>query len=69
MACVERIKFCCRDLAEFLERGVKQDDPSPGLRFVGIERRATIAFRVGEDTATFLGILYGGRDVERLVIV
>jgi plasmid stabilization system protein ParE len=30
---------------------------------MGFERRATILFRVGEDTVEILRILYGGRDL------
>jgi toxin ParE1/3/4 len=33
-------------LATFPERGTRRDDILPGLRTIGFERRATIAFRV-----------------------
>jgi hypothetical protein len=29
---------------------------------LGFERRVVIAFQVGEDAVTILGIFYGGRD-------
>jgi hypothetical protein len=31
---------------------------------LGFERRVVIAFQVGEDAVTILGIFYGGRDAD-----
>jgi toxin ParE1/3/4 len=41
---VGRIETYCFDLTDFPERGTMRDDLWPGLRTVGFERRATIAF-------------------------
>ena len=54
--------------APFPERGMRRDDLFPGLRVVGFERRVTLAFHVGADTVTFLRILYGGRDIDALMM-
>jgi plasmid stabilization system protein ParE len=45
-----------------LPNAVPRDDIRPGLRVVGFERRATIAFRVEDDRVTILRIFHGGRD-------
>lgn len=68
MAYVERIETYCQGFANLPERGMRRYDLFPGLRVVGFERRATIAFHVGEDTVTFLRILYGGRDIDTLTM-
>ena len=51
-------------LATFPERGTKRDDLAPGIRTIGFERRATIAFRVGDDTVRIVRIFYAGRDYD-----
>jgi toxin ParE1/3/4 len=61
---IDRIEDCCRDLSVFPERGIRRDDLRRGLRVLGFERRAVIAFLVTDDTVTILRILYGGRDLE-----
>jgi len=61
---IERIEDCCRNLSVFPERGIRRDDLRPGLRILGFERRAVIAFLVTADAVTILRILYGGRDLE-----
>ncbi|MDC7787471.1 type II toxin-antitoxin system RelE/ParE family toxin [Rhodoplanes sp. TEM] len=52
----------CTALAEFPNRGTRRDDIAPGLRTIGFERRATIAFRVLEDVVEIVAIAYAGRD-------
>lgn len=52
----------CERLADFPRRGTKRDDIRLGLRIVGFRRRVTIAFAVGADTVTILGVFYGGQD-------
>ena len=52
-------------LATFPERGRRRDDILPGLRTIGFERRATIAFRVLKTRVEIVSIAYGGRDFER----
>ena len=63
LAYVERIETACRGLATFPERGTRRDDIRPGLRVIGLGRRATIAFHVLSETVTIDRILYGGRDL------
>jgi toxin ParE1/3/4 len=59
---VDRIEAACMALANFPERGTRRDDLMPGLRTVGFERRATIAFRVLRTRVEIVTIAYGGRD-------
>ncbi|MGJ0396115.1 MAG: type II toxin-antitoxin system RelE/ParE family toxin [Methylocystis sp.] len=54
-------------LATFPERGQKRDDLLPGLRTIGFERRATIAFVVAEDAVLIEGVFYGGQDFEGII--
>ena len=61
---IDRIEECCSSLSVFPNRGTMRDDLRPGLRILGFERRAVIAFRIQGDTVTILRVLYGGRDVE-----
>lgn len=59
-----RVEQFCLSLESFPMRGTAISGTVPGLRKMGFERRVTILFRVGEDRAEILRILYGGRDVE-----
>ena len=61
---IDRIEEFCRILSVSPERGIRRDDLRGGLRILGFERRAVIAFLVTADTVTILRILYGGRDLE-----
>jgi toxin ParE1/3/4 len=61
---IARIEAACMALATFPQRGTKRDDLAPGIRIIGFERRATIAFRVEDDTVRIVRIFYGGRDYE-----
>jgi len=61
---IERIEAACLALADFPERGTRRDDLLPGLRTIGFERRATIAFRVRQKRVEIVTIAYGGRDFE-----
>lgn len=61
---VERIVSFCNKLDIAAERGGRRDDILPGLRIVGFERRATIAFTVEADQVWIQRIFYGGRDWE-----
>jgi toxin ParE1/3/4 len=60
---IDRIEECCRSLSVFPDRGIRRDDLRLGLRILGFERRAAIAFHITTDAVTILRILYGGRDV------
>jgi toxin ParE1/3/4 len=59
-----RIVTFCRGLSTFPLRGTARDDLLPGLRTVGFERRATIAFMVTTDAVLIEGVFYGGQDFE-----
>ena len=48
-------------------RGTRRDDIRPGLRTIGFERRATIAFRIVGREVVIIRIFYGGRDFERIL--
>jgi toxin ParE1/3/4 len=61
---IDRIEAACLALADFPERGTRRDDILPGLRTIGFERRATIAFRVLKARVEIVTIAYGGRDYE-----
>jgi toxin ParE1/3/4 len=63
-AYIARIEAACMALATFPERGTKRDDLESGIRTIGFERRATIAFRVEEDAVRIVRIFYAGRDYE-----
>jgi toxin ParE1/3/4 len=63
-AYVARIVAFCEDLRNFPRRGRRRDDLLPGLRTIGFEHRATIAFVVTADAVLIEGIFYGGQDFE-----
>ena len=65
LAYIERIERWCLGLSTFPERGIKRDDLAAGLRILGFERRAVIAFSVSGNAVIILRILYGGRDIDR----
>jgi toxin ParE1/3/4 len=65
MAYIERIEKFCMSLQTLPNRGTLREDLRPGLRVIGFERRALIAFRVRSSNVAILRILYGGRSVER----
>lgn len=60
---IERIEVACNRLAQFPERGTLRDDLSPGIRLLGFERRASIAFLVDESTVRIVRVFYGGRNI------
>ena len=63
---LERLAQTCLSLEMFPERGTRRDHILPGLRTMGFERRATIAFRVleGAREVHILRIFYGGQEYE-----
>lgn len=61
---IERLETYCAGLALASERGTQRNDIRMGLRTIGFERRATIAFTVSRDHVTILRIFQGGRDWE-----
>lgn len=63
-AYVSRIERKCQSLDLASNRGQARDDIRPGLRIIGFERRATIAFIVASDRVTIVRIFAGGQDWE-----
>ena len=64
MGFIDRLEGFCRRFAHAGERGHRRDDIRPGLRIVGFERRATVAFFVGDLAVTILRIFHRGRNWE-----
>jgi toxin ParE1/3/4 len=60
---IGRIEKYCRGFELISERGTRRDNIRPGLRIVGFERRATIAFHVEDRRITIDRIFYGGRNI------
>jgi plasmid stabilization system protein ParE len=63
-AYIARIYQYCLDLEPFPERGTRRDDIWQGLRLVGFERHATIAFEVTPDEVRIVRFFGRGQDVE-----
>lgn len=61
---IERIEEMCSVLSTVPLGGTNRDDIRPGLRTIGFERRATIAYRVIQDRLEILRIFYGGQNWE-----
>ncbi len=60
----DRIRQFCAGLINFPERGRKHDDLWPGLRIIGFERRANIAYHITIEFVIIDRIAYGGRNIE-----
>jgi toxin ParE1/3/4 len=60
-AYIDRIEAACMALATFPERGTVRDDLLTGIRIIGFERRASIAFTVEGGCVRILRIFYGGQ--------
>jgi plasmid stabilization system protein ParE len=63
-AYVNRIIGFLAGLDVFPERGTVREDIKPGLRIIGFERSASIAFLVEGDGVVVLRVLYAGRQAE-----
>lgn len=63
---IERIESARLGLSTFPERGTRRDDLWPGMRTMGFERRATIAFVIDDNEVVIIRVFYGGRDFERI---
>jgi toxin ParE1/3/4 len=61
---IRRIIVFCEGLSIFPLRGFARDNLLSGLRTIGFERRATIAFMVTADAVVVEGVFYGGQDFE-----
>jgi toxin ParE1/3/4 len=57
----------CEGLTTFPHRGNCRDDIRPGFRITNYKRRTVIAFEVGDDHVSIIGIFYGGRDFEAIL--
>lgn len=64
---IERIEELCNVLSTVPLGGTSRDDIRPGLRTIGFERRATIAYRVTETRVEILRVFYGGQNWETKV--
>lgn len=61
---VGRIVTFCTKLEFFPLRGQSRDELLPGLRTIGFEGRATIAFVVTQELVLIEGVFYGGQNFE-----
>lgn len=57
----------CESLRTFPQRGTKRDDVRPGLRITNYRKSAVIAFAVGADSVSIIGVFYGGQDYETIL--
>jgi toxin ParE1/3/4 len=64
LAYTGRIERFCQKMIPFPQRGTARDHIRPGLRTLGFERRATIAFTVKGEDVVILRILYAGRSLD-----
>lgn len=64
---VAELHAYCIGLEQFPKRGTIRDDLRPGLRLVGFNRQATIAFAVRDGKVTILRVFGRGRDVENII--
>jgi toxin ParE1/3/4 len=66
---VNRLQDACEVLALNPYQGTQRDDLRPGLRTAGFKRRATILFAINAERneVIILGILYGGRDLSKVL--
>lgn len=61
-AYVGRLHAFLRGFETFPKRGTVRGDYRPGLRVVGVERRASVAFVVEENAVMILRIFQRGQD-------
>ena len=62
-AYVGRIEATCRNLSVFPARGTVRNEVYPGLRVIGFERSASIAFVVHDQSVDILRILPRGANL------
>lgn len=60
---VDEITEYCLRFETFPKRGTLREDLAPGVRIVGFRYRASIVFRVEDDSVIILRIFHGGRDI------
>ncbi len=59
---IERIDGFLSSFEVFPERGSPRHEIRPGLRIIGFERSASVAFMVEDDDVVILRVLTGGRE-------
>jgi len=64
----DNIVAYCEGLSDSPHRGMKRDDVRPGLRVTNYKKRTVIAFTVEKDVVSIVGIFYGGRDYEKILM-
>lgn len=57
----------CESFQSFPNRGYLRNDIRPGLRITHYKKRTIIAFQVGDERVSVLGVFYGGLDYETLL--
>ena len=57
----------CEGLTTFPHRGNCRDEIRPGLRVTNYKRRTAIAFEVGEEFVSIIGVFHGGQDYETIL--
>ena len=62
-AYIGRLRTFCEGFKTFPKRGTVRPDHLPGLRVVGFERSASVAFVVEDDSVIILRIFSGGHDI------
>lgn len=66
MRYIEAILCYCESLCAFPGntplRGTLRDDVRTGLRITNYKKRAVIAFDVGAEQASIIGVIFGGQD-------
>lgn len=63
----EAIVKYCEGLCSFPHRGTRRDDVRPGLRITNYKKRAVIAFDVGQECVSVIGVFYGGQNYETVL--
>jgi toxin ParE1/3/4 len=64
---VSRIYEKCETLGHFPMKGVARDDLQQGMRILGFERKAVIAYRVLANEVDVTNVFYGGRHWETII--
>jgi toxin ParE1/3/4 len=64
---IERLETYIQGFAMASERGHLREDIRPGLRVIGFEHRAAIAFTVEDERVIILRVFYGGRNWTELL--
>ena len=65
---VGRIYERCETLGDFPMKGIARGDLQQGLRILGFERKAVIAYRVLANAVEVTNVFYGGRNWETIIV-